>query len=345
MYKIGICGHYGGGHQYLDGQTVKTKIVTTELKKQFGEDEVVTIDTHGGINALIKGFNEYIFAFKNCENIVMLPAENGLKVLAPMFAILNKHYHCRLHYIVIGGWLPDFILAKKLLTYNLMKFDCIYVETNQMKNKLESMGFSNVKVMTNCKELRILRPDELVYRSDEPYKLCTFSRVMKEKGIEDAINAVRSINEDAGRSVFGLDIYGQIDGNQTQWFEKLRKSFPDYIKYGGMVPFDKSTEVLKEYHALLFPTYYEGEGFAGTLIDAMAAGVPAIASDWKYNPEIVRHGETGFLYKTHDIGELARCIIQSIKDNEKWGEMKQKSIEKAIDFLPENALRSLFESI
>lgn len=70
-----------------------------------------------------------------------------------------------------------------------------------------------------------------------------------------------------------------------------------------MVPFNQSTEVLKNYDALLFPTYYEGEGFAGTIIDAFAAGLPVIASDWKYNSEIIKQGITGVITKTHSISE------------------------------------------
>jgi len=51
-----------------------------------------------------------------------------------------------------------------------------------------------------------------------PYKLCTFSRVLKEKGIEDAINAVIKVNTDCGREVCTLDIYGQIDENTKMRF-------------------------------------------------------------------------------------------------------------------------------
>jgi glycosyltransferase involved in cell wall biosynthesis len=58
----------------------------------------------------------------------------------------------------------------------------------------------------------------------------------------------------------------------------MQKRFPEYVVYGGVVPFNKSVEVLKDYFAVLFPTYYEGEGFAGTIIDAHSAGVPIIAS-------------------------------------------------------------------
>lgn len=63
-----------------------------------------------------------------------------------------------------------------------------------------------------------------------------------------------------------LDIYGQIEDNQEEWLKKLQTLAPGYIKYKGMVPFSQSTKVLKEYDALLFPTYYEGEGFAGTIM-------------------------------------------------------------------------------
>lgn len=133
----------------------------------------------------------------------------------------------------------------------------------------------------------------------KPLSLCTFSRVMKEKGIEDVVNAVKTVNEHFGRTVYTLDIYGQVDSAQTEWFNELKSIFSSYIKYGELVPFDKSVEVLKNYFALLFPTYYEGEGFAGTLLDVMAAGVPVIASDWCYNPEIVNE-KTGYVYSSHD---------------------------------------------
>ena len=176
-----------------------------------------------------------------------------------------------------------------------------------MKTALEAQGFENVFVMPNCKKLDILTPEELVYHTEEPYPLCTFSRVMKEKGIEDAVEAVRSVNEKLGRTAYTLDIYGQVDTEQTQWFEALKNTFPDYIRYMGVVPYDQSVSTLKNYFALLFPTYYDGEGFAGTLIDAFAAGVPVIASDWKYNSEIVNK-HVGYIYPAKSCIELANIL-------------------------------------
>lgn len=130
-------------------------------------------------------------------------------------------------------------------------------------------------------------------------KLCTFSRVMKEKGIEDAINAVVTANAVLEFQAFSLDIYGQVWGEYKERFDDIQKAFPKYVRYCGSVDADESVDVLKAYFALLLPTYYEGEGFAGTLIDAYSAGVPVIATDWRYNSEFVTDN-TEFVYPTGD---------------------------------------------
>ena len=167
--------------------------------------------------------------------------------------------------------------------------------------------------------------------------------VMKEKGIEDAVNAVEEINKKYDETIFTLDIYGQIDTMQTEWFESLQSRFLKDVSYKGLVPFDKSTDVLKNYYALLFPTYYEGEGFAGTLIDAMAAGVPIIASDWRYNSEIVQDNRTGFLIKNseslHEKLEFIKSNITLVND------MKKICIEEAKEYLPNIAMNKLIKKL
>lgn len=298
--RVSVLGHFGEGAILLNGQTVKTKIITEELQNQLGQNQVLKFDTHGGWKTLLKAPLQVFSALKNSTNVLIFPAHNGLRVYAPLLAVQRWLFKNRkIHYVVIGGWLPQFLMKRKNLSGILKKFDGIYVETNTMKSALETQGFENIYVMPNCKKLTVLSENELVYPSGAPYKLCTFSRVMKEKGIEDAVNAVMTANAALGFQAFSLDIYGQVDDAQFEWFASLQKKFPEYIRYGGVVPFDKSIDVLKDYFALLFPTYYEGEGFAGTLIDAYSAGVPVVASDWKYNSELV-NADVGYIYPTGD---------------------------------------------
>jgi len=331
LKKVCACGHFGFDENLLNGQTIKTKIVTTELERRLGAEEVYKLDTHGGIKAAFKLPLQILKAMRICKNIVIFPAKNGLRVLVPLLSFGRLFFRRKLHYVVIGGWLPGFVKNKKILAKQLKKFDGIYVETNTMKNALEEQGFRNVKVMPNCKKLTSLTASELVYADGEPYKLCTFSRVMKEKGIEDAVRAVKAVNERLGRTVYELDIYGQIDASQSEWFDNLQKEFPPYIRYGGLVPFDKSVETLKNYFALLFPTYYEGEGFAGTVIDAFAAGIPVIASDWRYNSEIIS-SDVGKLFPTHDVAALADILENCSATVHEINELKYNCISKAAEY-------------
>jgi glycosyltransferase involved in cell wall biosynthesis len=137
----------------------------------------------------------------------------------------------KLQYVVVGGWLPSFLEKKKSLARCLKKFDGIFVETQAMKAAMEKLGFTNVSVLPNFKRIRVLTEEELVYAEGEPYKLCTFSRVLKEKGIEDAIEAVKGANEKMGRTAYALDIYGRVDPGYEEAFAEICKTIPENIRY------------------------------------------------------------------------------------------------------------------
>ena len=338
-----MIGHFGFGKELLNGQTIKTKTVTAELEKQLGVEQVLKIDTHGGAGVLPKVICQMAKAFRSCENIIIFPAHNGVRVFVPLCVFFNRFHQRKLHYVVIGGWLDNLLGKHGALIGLLKKFAGIYVETQSMQRALNQRGLSNVVVMPNFKNLHVLDKSELVYSTGKPYRLCTFSRVMKEKGIEDAIEAVKKINESHEEVLFELDIFGQVDDGQLQWFENLEAGFPKYIRYGGFVPFDKTVDVLKNYYALLFPTYYSGEGFAGTLLDAMAAGVPVVASDWKYNSEIVIPGKTGILVKAMDREILVQALESTLDDW--WNAMKVSCIKEARKHSPVVAIQVLMNRL
>jgi glycosyltransferase involved in cell wall biosynthesis len=340
-YKVGICGHFGGTVKSYDGQTIKTKIFTTEIINVYGSNMVKCLDTYGwgkNIFSILSGLIELLI---KCKNVIIFPGKNGLLLFAPVLAILNPFYSRKLHYVVIGGWLPEYLSKKKWLIPILKKFEAVYVETASMKKKLECLGVNNTVVIPNCKELNILQEHELKYRNEEPYKLCTFSRVMKEKGIQLAVEAVKLSNKKIGKVVFSLDIYGQVDENQIEWFENMKSNFPNYIHYCGLVSYEQSTNVLKQYYALLFPTFYEGEGFAGTLIDALAAGVPVLASNWKYNSEIVQTGKTGRIIKN----QLEDELIDIYHHSQEWNSLKSICLNEAKKYQPPIAMRELIERL
>ena len=343
MKKIAVIGHFAFGKEYLDGQTVKTKVLTQALRNRFGEDEILAVDTHGWSGNPIRFFLRVWQTAKQAENVVVLPAHNGLRVIIPLLHTAAKlHKKCRLHYVVIGGWLPRYLKNKNNLAKQLKAFAGIYVETNTMRKALQKVGFQNVAIMPNCKDLQILEPFQLS-ETEKPYKLCTFSRVMQEKGIEDAVAAVRAVNEARGETVYTLDIYGPVDSAQTQWFEDLQKTFPSYVRCVGAVPFAQSVEVLKDYFALLFPTRFYTEGIPGTVIDAYAAGVPVVTAKWESFADVIDNGQTGWGYEFGN-GEALRQMLESIADKpEMVTALKQNCLKKAQDYTPEKAVEVLLQ--
>ncbi len=68
----------------------------------------------------------------------------------------------------------------------------------------------------------------------------------------------------------------------------------DVIEYVGEVGHDEKCALLAEAHALLVPIEWE-EPFGLVMIEALASGTPVIAMRRGSVPEILRHGETGFI--------------------------------------------------
>lgn len=168
---------------------------------------------------------------------------------------------------------------------------------------------------------------------------------MKEKGIEDAVNAVEEINKKYGETIFTLDIYGQIDSMQTEWFELLQSRFSKDISYKGLVPFDKSTDILKNYYALLFPTRFYTEGIPGTIIDAYASGVPVISAKWESFNDLVNEKIVGYGYTFGNYNELIKCLSIAMENSYKWNQMKKNCLVQAEKYSARYVLNRLIEKL
>ena len=343
MGRICVCGAFRLWDVPKGGQEVKTCILADTLEAKYGK--IYRIDTLAK-NSRIKMPFQLLWAMITCTDVVILPAHNGLVVLSRLLSKLNKLFHRRLHYSVIGGWLQDLLPNHPDVMKALHTFTGLYVETKTMMDALQKLGFTNVYVVPNCKPFSIIKKNDLDTSYSEPYKLVTFSRVTEKKGIGTAVDIVTILNKKYGRKVFTLDIYGPVDpGEDEKWFTELQKSFTDAITYRGNAPFDKSVEILSGYFALLFPTQYFTEGIPGTIIDSYAAGVPVISSKWKSFSDVVDEGVTGLGFEFNKGGDLERIMEKVITNPSMIINLKQGCIRKANEFLPQNAIRPLIDRI
>ena len=327
MKKTAVIGPYGEGPEYVTGQAVKTFFLVNWLKKRFGEDEVEIVNTHGWKKHPARLFLSVVRAMARCGNVVILPAQHGVRVFAPLVAGLNRLFHRRLFYVVIGGWLAETLKEDARLRRAVAAFDNVCAETESLARDLREIGVGGAWVLPNCRDYADVPPKE--FSAEMPLRVCTYSRVTESKGIADAAAICRRANALLGRPVFALEVYGGVDPAYREAFEALCERERDGMRYGGVKNADQALETLGGQFALLFPTYYEGECFAGTVLDAFLSRTPIIANDWKYNGEVIRDGINGFLYPFRDVEAAAERLAELYRDPALYARIQQGCEESA----------------
>lgn len=345
MKKVSVIGLFCENKEVSDGQSIKTRIVTQELEKALGAENISRIDTYGWKKNPFQLLINSFLAVRRSDHVIFMTDEGGIKIFPWLLRLSNVFGRCSLHYVVIGGWLVHFLEKNKFVASCLKGFDNIFAETTGMKRGLEQQGFQNITLLPNFKNLSPLTVDQLSIAECEPYRFCTFSRVMREKGIEDAVQAIKAVNLRFGRTVCELDIYGAVEPNETEWFQDLSNKFGKEVRYCGVVPFDQTTEILQPYFALLFPTFFPKEGIPGTVIDAYAAGLPVIASRWSSFEDIIDHGITGIGYPYLRNEHLEKIILELICHPEQITNMKKNCLKKAEQFVPANVMTILLNKL
>jgi len=130
--------------------------------------------------------------------------------------------------------------------------------------------------------------------------LACLGRISPEKGIEDAI-------EIAIRSGMELKIAAKIDKVDKEYFRNDIKPLLDHplIEYIGEINETEKNDFLGNAYALLFPINWP-EPFGLVMIEAMACGTPVIAFRRGSVPEVMHHGETGFI--VNNVNEAIEAV-------------------------------------
>ena len=332
---VGIIGHFGENNNFTDGQTVKTHNIYNELIKNIKNINI--LDTYFFKTNKIKMFMKSIkFFFKN-KYLIIITSGKGTKFFVILYGLLNAFNKKKICYCTVGSYLDIYCKKNKLLYFFSKRLSKILTETMELKNNLDGMGFTNVETMYNFKQINEYKLNK--YRI--PNSFCIFSRIVKEKGIDDVAYAIKKMNSE--KINCKLFIYGPINEDYRKEFDDLIKD-NKYIQYCGIVPSNESSQVISKYFMLVFPTHYIKEGLPGTLIDAYFCGTPVIASDWHSAKEFVPD-TVGYRYKFADRDALYEMMKYCCNNLEEVESKRKTAIMFSKKFTPKEAIKPLLNFI
>lgn len=329
MEKILFIGDCGNFKNTSNGVYAKNIQLFNRLKEVFVTLKHVNTNNWKKNPSVLLNVLRSIWQYRKKDIIISLNTYSSYKLIKIVKRLFPS---IRLNYFVIGGILPNFISQlemKQRECYSIVKW--FMVESQEMKRKMELLGYKNVIHIPNFKKIAYI--PEKSAKTPVPFRFVFLSRIIPEKGCDLIMEATRRINKEIGEDKFLVHFYGKVDDSYEFQFLKTINEIPNAEYKGFLNLADVSNyDVLASYSAMLFPTFWEGEGFPGILIDAMIAGTPVIASEWGYNTEIIENGTTGIIIKSKNVDELANAMNSFICNHSKVAEMTRHCRIQAMEY-------------
>ncbi len=88
----------------------------------------------------------------------------------------------------------------------------------------------------------------------------------------------------------------------------------------------------------------EQESFGLSALEAMACGVPVIASDVGGLPEVITHGETGYLFPVGEIAPMAQKAVELLRDPALFERIKTQGRDRAVGVFPASKIIPQYEA-
>jgi L-malate glycosyltransferase len=155
------------------------------------------------------------------------------------------------------------------------------------------------------------------------FNIICVSRVTPRKGIRFLVQAFKIL--EARYAHIRMIIAG--DGNEKKSLEQLVRGLglEDKIVFLGAVPHEKVVEYYQKSNVFVLPSL--NEGMSNTMLEALACGLPMVATDTGGTKELITDRKNGLIVKMQDPDDLAEKIEQIILDRELE---KQMGIESRI---------------
>ncbi|GAA0345163.1 N-acetyl-alpha-D-glucosaminyl L-malate synthase BshA [Bacillus carboniphilus] len=304
------CKDLGGMHMMQDVATVYLTQDTEEinqiiLKNHY--DAIVVVDTSKAYSWLEKvQYDGPILVEARTPEITKLSRNlNGVEKISPSLFIVPTSYQKRVLSILIDQHAPIKVINNCLNTSFFRPLDQGEIQLNH-----DPILPKNKKVVAYIGRLDVRKNWRLLLRIAKSIR-------MERNDIEFwVIGGARSVERDL--------------------FEQEWKSqgLTEVVKWFPVVPYQQMphlyAKIRKSGGCTISTT--KSESFGNTFIESMACGVPVVAPDISSVPEIVKHGETGFLYKEEHVKGAAECIYRLIDRPHRYDEISKTARNRVEEY-------------
>jgi glycosyltransferase involved in cell wall biosynthesis len=215
-----------------------------------------------------------------------------------------------------GGDVPGFQSYDLALYHRLMKpairflwrqATCVVANSQGLRDLAQSTEpVVTINVIPNGVDVQRFRPAGSSDRNG-PVRLLYVGRLTYQKGVDVFIQALQRLDS---RIQFEVELVG--DGNARRPLERMvqKSGLLERLHFTGWLD---RTEIPQRYQqADIFVLPSRDEGMSNVILEAMASGLPVIATSLGGNTELVRHGENGLLVKPDDSEQLADALLELI---------------------------------
>jgi len=228
--------------------------------------------------------------------IFAIPACISKKMLKIPYVVWGQGSDVYLH-----NWFMK--LVSKTIIINA---DSVIALTKDMKRVLQEIYSRDIEVVPNGIDIEECQNRPHEHESVSPEKKIIFvGRLNPVKGVPSLLRAMKIVCEvlpDAKLIIVG-------DGEEREDLESLADSLGirDRVDFVGRVPHERIPDYLCKADIFVLPSV--SEGFGIVILEAMACGLPIVATRVGGVPDIIEEGVNGFLVESGDFPEMANKIL------------------------------------
>lgn len=233
------------------------------------------------------------------------------------------HQRLGLPYIVSlrGGDVPGLVpsldrihsLLKPLRRQVLRRASAVVANSASLASLSEKADPVPVHIVPNGVDTVIFRPATPEERSAEhDFRILFVGRLSAQKNVRLLLDAVADIRSKATERI-SLDIVG--DGPLRRELESAagELGLVDCVTWHGWRGREEVAALYRRADCFVNPSLYEG--MPNTILEAMASGLPVIASNVGGNDDLVTSGETGFLFDLSQPSGLRERLATLMDDH------------------------------